>query len=105
MRRGGDDSAVESMVVAVDVEGALPLPSMELVDDAEDNAAGLAVRGALRRLTFRRQQLWRALQPDESGLLASETPEYVRELRSMRHATGADGPPLDQLAHWHYDGG
>jgi hypothetical protein len=89
MRRGSDDSAVESMVVAVDVDGALPLPSMELVDEADDTVAGLAVRGALRRLTFRRQQLWRSLKPkgrppeDRPASEAPRLPKRVEEPSSL----------------------
>ena len=102
MRRGSDDSAVESMVVAVDVDGALPLPSMELVDEADDTVAGLAVRGALRRLTFRRQQLWRSLKPNgrpPEGPPASETPPLPRRVEEpnslMPHALPLQASPGD----------
>jgi len=117
MRRGGDDSAFESMVVAVDVEGALPLPSMQLKEESDDSStSGVAVRGALRRLTFRRQQLWRALQT------VDPTPQFrqVEQPRDFRlspaDASGAgadamarpssshDPGLLDQLAHAHYGG-
>jgi hypothetical protein len=102
MRRGSDDSAVESMVVAVDVDGALPLPSMELVDEADDTVAGLAVRGALRRLTFRRQQLWRSLKPKgrpPEGPPASEAPRSPKRVEEpsslLPHALPLQAIPGD----------
>lgn len=77
MARGDDDSAFESMVVAVDVDGALPLPIQQL-DPQEE----VAVRGALRRLTFRRQALRRRLHPDDdaddSQPPPSQPPRYVQ---------------------------
>ena len=105
-RSGADDSAFESMVVAVDVEGSLPLRLMQESDDGD-----VAARGALRRLTFRRQRLWRSLTPDALPP-PSPAPRLVQveeprpESGGVREQSAPDAARtnLDALAHWQYGG-
>ena len=120
MARGHDDSAFESMAVAVDVDGALPLPMLQASGDIEDNS------GEARRIFAlqRRAALRRAAQPAAALVFESEpppspSPHYAR-LEEPRESIGAwassTGPGavgttahhswlLDALVHWRYGGG
>ena len=96
MRRGVDNSAFESMVVAIDVEGALPLPLMQAADD------DVAARGALRRLALRKRKLWQSLRPDDVPAPSSAT-RYV-QMAEPRSADAFANSNLDAIAHWQYGG-
>ena len=125
--RGSDDSAFESMAVAVDVEGALPLQRLrlrEVTDDDDDFDGELIARSeARRRAALRRWPVDTALKPDAQPP-PSPSPRYalVEEPRDELHvhvagratasSSAGAAPPsderhfslLDALAHWRYGG-
>jgi cathepsin C len=120
--RGSDDSAIESMAVAIDVEGELPLPlqqrltALEADDDVEPEAkaarwAEARRVAALGRSAHRRV---RALTPEvlpppppppRYQLLAEPRERGLFGLWAAPVDSSAHHSLLDSLAHWRYGGG
>ena len=117
MARGHDDAACESMAVAVDVDGALPLQTQRRLTFLE--AAELAEppsRSEQRRIAALRRRAKRApystsLTPSVDLPPPSPAPMFLtsEEPRDYATAHAADSPQhyslLDALSHWGYGGG
>ena len=127
MARGNDDSAFESMAVAVDVDGALPLPISKrlsaaeaLEADGDERGSHEAVKAEMRRSAALRRRANRSPFSGSSSGANTLTPEdhpppspspryaTVEEPREHGMATslwGSHDTFLDAIAHWGYGGG
>ena len=131
MARGGDDSAFESMAVAVDVEGSLPLPMqrrLKALDDAYEPVDGGLRRAEARRvaaLRRRPEDTTHALAPEGEpppspkpryawveeprdrtvGLWSEEDQDGEEEAAAAPADSGTHHSLLDAIAHWRYGGG
>ena len=127
MARGNDDSAFESMAVAVDVDGALPLPISKrlsaaeaLEADGDERGSHEAVKAEMRRSAALRRRANRSPFSSSGGANTltpedhpppSPSPRYatVEEPREHGMATSLwgshDHSLLDAIAHWGYGGG
>ena len=120
MARGSDDSAFESMAVAIDVDGALPmmLEQPRSGDDVDEDVflSGEGRRqAALQRRSRRRQNAHVALTPEHAPP-PTPSPRFARIEEPREHfgpwAGGSDAAGagahhhsmLDSLAHWLYGG-
>ena len=112
MARGDDDSAFESMAVAVDVEGGLPLPMQKRLSPSDARyAAGPAdaeaARAEARRVAAMRRKAHHrpySLVPDARPPPSPEM--QFRQVEEPREpsATGGLYSLLDALAHFAYGG-
>ena len=118
MARGSDESAFESMAVAVDVDGALPLQKRLGGDEALDLVGEPAMAyaearrvGALRRRATRAPYVTTLAPGAEPPPSPSPLVAHIDEPREHlgRWAASSDSPQhhslLDALAHWGYGGG